>query len=274
VLFKFKIEVDDSNQRDYYGYKSLTKSILEAESEISDSITENLLFRRGYNLKEFEPILHQLDSSGYEDSSMLKLNIWPMGILDFYYLDSFTNDPGNWASYYMFDILRGINSSNPKNESFIKSSYWFTKASNSSITSEIIIKLATSLECLIEPEQICKICQRPVFSIIYRLKRLIERYCESILSNDPELVKTIEKFYDFRSKMIHGSELPFTDIPNQRSFDPIINRITGNTGYYLFIARITILNWYVEKHYDEEIRRLKRYEWYGERMSISFRSDT
>jgi len=255
TVFNFSIIEAEFDSTDYYGFERTDEMYIQ---------TPNVIFRKGYTVKNFEPLLPLINNDGSNEVLIgEKLKLSSFGVIDdaSYLSDDVFGYNEFFVPYYSFYIFeRASNINDIKRDSFLKASYWFNKAvtEKSSNKAAIIMALASALESLIDQKsEPCKCCKQPVFSIKRKVIQLVYNYCGVLVDKDEDLGKTIKKFYDVRSDVVHALSLPYFDIENERGFDPIINKITFKLGYYIFIVRCVILNWYLDRELTRELFHIK-----------------
>jgi len=255
TVLKFSIIEAEFDNVDYYGF--------EPKDDITKQIP-NVIFRKGYFVQDFEAILPLINSNKSNEILIWrKLKLSPFGVTDntSYLSDDLFGYDQLFVPYYSYQILeRASDLNDSKRDLFLKASYWFNKAVTEKQTNKaaIIIALASALESLIDQEsKKCNTCSQPVYSINKRVISLIYNYCGVFIDKDEDLGKTVKKFYDVRSKVVHASSLPYFDIDNERGFDPIINKIVFKIDYYIFIVRCVILNWYLDRKLTQDLFHIK-----------------
>jgi len=258
VLFKFNI-TDES------GFHKIMYGISADDLYNNGNRNYNTVFRSGYILTSHPVTIFKQDVSEFDDTILKQeLKLTEIEKLDTAsYLSKSSNWPHICIPIYSQVILEKYFRNDTKNSYFVKACYWFSRADtfqNKGISGSII-SLASALECLTDKSsKTCDVCTSKIFNIKSKVKDLIAEYCSGIIKKDNEAITVIGNFYDIRSQIIHGSSLPI-EIPNQRSFDPTINKIRHKLDYYKFIVRCTIINWYMDKQFDSEINEIVRAEW-------------
>ncbi|AXY73714.1 hypothetical protein D3H65_06860 [Paraflavitalea soli] len=222
----------------------------------------NVLFFKRYSTILPERILDKLDYRELDhDIIFEKLAIFPEGSVDnaTYYSTMIYEDYSLYTPECMHFAMDKFISM--ENENLINSTYWFNQAilKEDGDLYSCIIALATSLECLIDKtSEKCKECGQEKFSIKKKVLTLVKDYSGDLTKGNDSITNMIGYFYDIRSDIVHGKALPLVGIPNQRDFDPIINSTTFRINHFIFIVRIVILNFCLDKHLTKEISHMRR----------------